>query len=86
MKQMIRACCRYARFERGSRYYEIRLEKDLLDDWVIVIINGRINSRLGRQRISAYETLKAAIEEFDILKDYRIKKRAYRCVNEKRSD
>lgn len=35
-----------ARFEKASRYYVIRLSQDLLDDWVITIINGRIKTKI----------------------------------------
>ena len=37
-----------ARFEKESRYYVIRLSKDLLEDWVITLVNGRIKSKLGQ--------------------------------------
>ncbi|MFO9588748.1 hypothetical protein SDB66_13185 [Legionella pneumophila serogroup 6] len=40
-----------ARFEKDKRYYVLRLEKDLLDDWTITAINGRIKSKLGQRRI-----------------------------------
>ena len=43
-----------ARFEKDTRYYVIRLEKDLLGDWVITVCNGRIKSRLGQSRILAF--------------------------------
>jgi hypothetical protein len=37
-----------ARFEKETRYYVIRLENDLLGDWIITASNGRIKSKLGR--------------------------------------
>jgi hypothetical protein len=36
-------CYHAARFEKDSRYYMVRLSKDLLGDWVLILINGRIN-------------------------------------------
>lgn len=43
----------YARFEKRSRYYVIRLEQDLFGYWVITQINGQIKSRLGQTRTLA---------------------------------
>ncbi|MFT4060590.1 MAG: hypothetical protein QM652_13730 [Legionella sp.] len=43
-------CYHELRFEKDSRYYVIRLSKDLLDDWVLTLINGRIKSKLGQIR------------------------------------
>ena len=48
------SCYHAARFEKDSRYYVIRLHKDLLDDWVITLINGRIKSKLGQSRTLAF--------------------------------
>jgi predicted DNA-binding WGR domain protein len=35
------------RWETASRYYEVRLERDLLDDWVLLVARGGRWSRLG---------------------------------------
>ena len=43
------ALWRSARFERDTRYYEIRLQQDLFG-WVVVKVWGRISSRLGQMR------------------------------------
>ena len=40
---------RFARFERETRYYELRLQQDLFG-WVIVKVWGRKESRLGQMR------------------------------------
>lgn len=53
-----------ARFEKGTRYYTIRLEKDLFDDWTINVINGRINTKLGQSRILAYFSYEEAYNAF----------------------
>lgn len=52
------------RFEKESRYYVIRLEKDLLDDWTITIINGRIKSKLGQSRTHAFPSYGDAFDQF----------------------
>jgi predicted DNA-binding WGR domain protein len=53
-----------ARFEKESRYYVIRLEKDLLEDWTITIINGRIKSKLGQSRTHAFPSYSDAFDQF----------------------
>lgn len=53
-----------ARFEKDSRYFVIRLSKDLLDDWVITLINGRIKSKLGQSRTLAFTNFSDAFEHF----------------------
>lgn len=53
-----------ARFEKESRYYVLRLEKDLLDDWTITAINGRIKSKLGQSRIIAFPSFVDAFASF----------------------
>lgn len=57
-------CYYAARFEKGSRYYVIRLSKDLLEDWVITLINGRIKSRLGQRRTVAFADFSEGFEHF----------------------
>lgn len=52
------------RFEKESRYYVIFLEKDLLEDWTITAINGRIKSKLGQSRTHAFVSYGEAMEEF----------------------
>lgn len=56
-----------ARFEKGTRYYALRLEKDLLNDWVIVVINGRLKSKLGQCRTLAFTCYKDAFEQFALM-------------------
>lgn len=57
-------CYHAARFEKATRYYVIRLEKDLLGDWIITDCNGRIKSRLGQSRIIAFSNFFDAFERF----------------------
>jgi hypothetical protein len=42
----------------------IRLSKDLLDDWVITLINGRIKSKLGQSRTLAFTHFSEAFDNF----------------------
>lgn len=53
-----------ARFEKESRYYVIRLGKDLLDDWGITLINGRIKSKLGQSRTIAFTNFAEGFDHF----------------------
>ena len=54
LKFDVRETYHMIRFEKDTRYYSIRIEKDLLDDWVIVVINGRIQTKLGQVRTLAF--------------------------------
>lgn len=51
------------RFERDTRYYELRLNKDLLGDWIITLINGRIKSKLGQSRTLAFVDFDKGLEQ-----------------------
>lgn len=53
-----------ARFEKDTRYYVIRLSKDLLEDWVVTLINGRIKSKLGQSRTLAFANFNEAYDSF----------------------
>ena len=63
-----------ARFEKGTRYYTVILDKDLFDDWVIIIANGRIGTKLGRIRTIAFPCFVDACDKFQVT----IKNRAKR--------
>lgn len=52
------------RFEKESRYYVILLEKDLLEDWTITIVNGRIKTKLGQSRTQAFPSYSKAFDQF----------------------
>lgn len=52
------------RFEKESQYYVIRLSKDLLGDWVITSINGRIKSKIGQSRTAAFTHFSEAFDQF----------------------
>ena len=54
----------FARFEKSTRYYTVMLDKDLFNDWVITIINGRIGTKLGRVRKIAFPCFADAFDQF----------------------
>lgn len=64
-----------ARFEKDSRYYVIRLSQDLLEDWVITLINGRIKSKLGQSRTLAFANFNDGFEHFCALAKLRHQRR-----------
>ena len=68
-----------ARFEKDTRYYVMRLEKDLLDDWVVVVINGRLKSKLGQCRTLAFTSYNDAFEQFSEMANTRYR-RGYHCT------
>ncbi|WP_298627204.1 WGR domain-containing protein [uncultured Legionella sp.] len=53
----------YLRFEKESRYYELRLSKDLFEDWTLTTSNGRIKSKLGQSRTQAFDTFTEALTQ-----------------------
>ena len=65
------------RFEKDTRYYAMRLEKDLLDDWVIVVVNGRIQTKLGQIRTLAFPCFSDAFDHVCDMIGVRLK-RGYR--------
>ena len=64
-----------ARFEKDSRYYVIRLSQDLLEDWVLTLINGRIKSKLGQSRTLAFTSFNEAFDHFCALAKLRHQRR-----------
>jgi predicted DNA-binding WGR domain protein len=64
----------FARFEKDTRYYLISLEKDLFEDWIITLINGRIQTRLGQTRTLAFLTYTQALSQFCIATKTRVKR------------
>ncbi|HAT1722191.1 TPA: WGR domain-containing protein [Legionella pneumophila] len=54
----------YIRFEKESRYYELRVSQDLLGDWTLSLSNGRINSKLGTTRVQAFSYFDDALAAF----------------------
>lgn len=55
------------RFEKDTRYYTLQLEEDLLGDWVVFTIYGRIHSKLGKNKLMAFESFYDAFCHFQKL-------------------
>ena len=64
------------RFEKGTRFYHISVQEDLFGDWVVVRVNGRINSPMGQIHTLAFKS-KAKADEFYQDECLRRKKRGY---------
>lgn len=62
------------RFEKETRYYSMHIKKDLLDDWVIVVINGRIQTKLGQVRTLAFTCYSDAFDHFCEMIQVRLKR------------
>ncbi len=69
------------RFEKDTRYYMIRLEQDLLGDWIVAITYGRINSRLGQSKIMAFDEFEQAYFHFKKICTIR-QKRHYQIIEQ----
>ena len=63
-----------ARFEKGTRYYTVILDKDLFNEWVITIANGRIGTKLGRIRTIAFPCFVDACDKFQATMKNRVKR------------
>ncbi len=70
----------YLRFEKGTRYYTLVLDKDLFGDWVITKANGRINSRLGQIKNECCFSYKNAVSRFQELVWHRQFKKNYKVI------
>lgn len=74
-----------ARFEKETRYYVIRLENDLLGDWIITASNGRIKSKLGQTRTIAFSNFTEAFEHFCMMAKER-NQRGYHLITYQSDD
>lgn len=74
-----------ARFEKRSCYSVIRLEHDLLGDWVITATNGRTKSKLGQTRTRPFLNFSEAFEHFFSLTIERYQ-RGYHLINYQTDD
>jgi hypothetical protein len=69
-----------ARFEKDTRYYALYLQQDLLGDWTVVAINGRIKSKLGQSRTLAFSNYDEAFQQFCTMANIRYQ-RGYQCIS-----
>ena len=72
--------------EIQARYYIITLEQDLLDNYIITRINGRLNTALGQTRQEFLKDEVEAKKRFDELLKYREKIRHYQLITLKNFD
>jgi hypothetical protein len=63
----------YLRFEKDIKYYEFRVTQDLLRDWLIILNNGRIKSKLGQSRTKASSDYQDALNSLYLLLEIRLK-------------
>jgi predicted DNA-binding WGR domain protein len=49
-----------ARWEKGTRFYEALVERDLFGDWVLTLVWGRRGSALGRVQHRPHPSVTAA--------------------------
>ena len=49
-----------ARWEKGTRFYEALVERDLFGDWVLTLVWGRRGSALGRVQHRPHPSVAAA--------------------------
>ncbi len=69
-----------ARFEKETGYSTLRLEQDLLDDWIIITLNGRIKSKIGQTKTVAFINFNEAFERFCFIAKER-NQRGYHLIN-----
>lgn len=48
------------RWEKGTRFYEALIERDLFGDWVLTLVWGRRGSALGRVQHRPHPSVTAA--------------------------
>jgi hypothetical protein len=41
------------RFERGTRYYQLHLERNIWGGWILTRVSGRRNTRLSRALLTS---------------------------------
>jgi hypothetical protein len=49
------------RWTPGTRYFRVHLEQDLWHGWLLTKVNGRIGTRLGRERAVQSPSIEAAL-------------------------
>jgi hypothetical protein len=55
----------HSRWERDSRYYELRVQQDLFGHWLLTRVWGRKGSALGQIRHELCESYAAGIAKFN---------------------
>jgi len=65
---------RFSRFERGTRYYELRVQQDIFGQWVLLKIWGRKGTALGHMRTFAYPSHADAVLQWEVGLQTRLKR------------
>ena len=71
---------RYARWEKDTRYYELRVQQDLFGNWLLTRVWGRKGSALGQIWHELCENYPAGIAKFNQA-EVRREQRGYRLIN-----
>ena len=62
------------RWEKGTRFYEALIERDLLGDWVLTLVWGRRGSSLGRVQHRPHPSATAAHETVETVERRRARR------------
>lgn len=65
----------YIRFQKGTRYYEFRLSQDLFGDWILILSNGRIKTKLGKSNTQVFSNYEDALTQLYALTKIRFQRR-----------
>jgi len=68
------------RWTRGTRYFRVHLEQDLWHAWLLTQVNGRIGSRLGRQRAAPSSSIDNALLQLAAIAKRR-RQRGYQLIS-----
>jgi predicted DNA-binding WGR domain protein len=71
--------------ERGVRYYEVRIDRDLWGQWVLLQRWGRRGTALGQTRRRPYDAYPAARSQLEKINQRRLQ-RGYHPVSSHRPD
>ena len=69
----------YHRWQKGTRYYEVRLHQDLWGGWIVTRVWGRRGSPLGRVRHQPCESYAEGLNRVQQIKQRRAR-RGYALV------
>jgi hypothetical protein len=62
------------RWETGTRYYEVRLMRDLLQDWVLIVSRGGKTNRLGALRTLFVSSEEEGMKRIETLEKVRTRR------------
>ncbi|MQM29471.1 MAG: hypothetical protein CRU78_02520 [Candidatus Accumulibacter phosphatis] len=62
------------RWETNTRYYEVRLMRDLLQDWVLIVSRGGKTNRLGALRTLFVSSEEEGMKRIETLEKVRTRR------------